>query len=280
MNMKIKWPLLLLLSFVCLFAGFVLGAGWVNYRLRKDQRQDNAFLASKIIQYTTLLREGRTEDAIKWLDIESGNLLYFSAYHKNYAEMTDLPEDILSVWQEAKIYYDRYDIQDSSMVGPVRNKLEYVPWSWKEGNRRRFEAKYKGPVPQVVPELKTVRWFGQEALLDSQKDKVVLLDFWGTSCGPCLKGLPKVQQLHDLYKDRGLVVIGLTFPGDDDARITKIIRENTYTFHVAKAHMDTLSEYAIAGIPTYFLIDKTRCLVWGPEHEVPSMEMIEKLLNN
>ncbi|MHC4905733.1 MAG: TlpA family protein disulfide reductase [Planctomycetota bacterium] len=219
-------------------------------------------------------------NAIRRLDNVSSDLLFRSAYDKDHTEMKELQGDILAVWQEAKVYYEKYDVQGSrhSMVGPVENKLGYVPFSWREKTQRQFEAKYKGGILQVVPELEIVQWFGPELSLVENRGNVVLLDFWGTQCGPCLKGMPKVLQLYETYKVKGLVVVAMTFPGDNNEAIQRIISENNYTFRVAKAKMSTIEEYAIAAIPTYFLIDKQGRLAWGPGHEVPSIETIDQLL--
>jgi hypothetical protein len=135
---------------------------------------------------TELVREGLIEDAIRGLDNVSSRLLFRSAYDKDYTEMKELQEDILAVWQEAKVYYEKYDVQGGrgSMVGPVENKLSYVPFSWRERTRRQFEEKYKGPIAQVVPEFEIVKWFGPELSLVENRGNVVLLDFWGTQYTP------------------------------------------------------------------------------------------------
>jgi thiol-disulfide isomerase/thioredoxin len=41
------------------------------------------------------------------------------------------------------------------------------------------------------------------------RGKDVLLDFWGYWCGPCLGTMPPLMKLHDQYKDRGLVIVGV-----------------------------------------------------------------------
>jgi thiol-disulfide isomerase/thioredoxin len=280
MKKVFKWFLCLSLFFVLLFVAFMSGSFLTLHFHQKDQQLYDAWSAQRVMECTELLRKGLAEDAIKRLDGISSGLLFRSAYDKDYTEMKEVQDDILAVWQEAKVYYEKYDVQGSrhSMVGLVENKLGYVPFSWRERTRRQFEAKYKGPTPQVVPELEIVKWFGPELSLAENRDNVVLLDFWGTQCGPCLKGMPKVQQLYETYKDKGLVVVAMTFPGGNNEAIQNIISENNYTFHVAKAKKPMLEEYAIAAIPTYFLIDKQGRLVWGPEHDTPSAGLIEQLI--
>lgn len=272
---------LLVLLFVFTFPGFLAGAIFVNHIQGKYLRQEMAWQARETIQCTEYLREGKVEEAINALDGLSSNQLFRSAYHKDVQDMAELPEDILEVWQRAKVYYDKYEIEGRhGMVSLVQNKLDNVPWSWVEANRRRFEAKYKGAVPQIAPELKVIKWFGPELSLEELRGKVVLLDFWGTRCKPCIAGMPKVQQLYEKYNNEGLVIIALTSPGDDDERITEFIDSNNYKINFAKASIDTIADYAISGIPAYFLIDKNGCLIWGPEHDVPSEGNIEELLKN
>lgn len=41
------------------------------------------------------------------------------------------------------------------------------------------------------------------------RGKVVILDFWGYWCGPCCGAMPELMRIYDMYKDRGLVVIGV-----------------------------------------------------------------------
>ncbi len=50
-------------------------------------------------------------------------------------------------------------------------------------------------------------WWGIK--LSNLRGKVVLLDFWGYWCGPCIRGMPKLMELYDKYSERGLVIIGI-----------------------------------------------------------------------
>ncbi len=49
------------------------------------------------------------------------------------------------------------------------------------------------------------------------KDKVLLVDIWGTWCPPCQQSIPKLVELQDEFGDEGLVVVGVAFEESEDA---------------------------------------------------------------
>lgn len=69
-----------------------------------------------------------------------------------------------------------------------------------------------------APELSdVVGWKNSDPLsLTQLHGKVVILDFWGYWCGPCVRSMPAMMQLHDRYSKQGLVIIGVHVPGPRD----------------------------------------------------------------
>jgi thiol-disulfide isomerase/thioredoxin len=104
---------------------------------------------------------------------------------------------------------------------------------------------------------------GKPVTLDDFKGKVIVMDFWGSWCGPCRIELPIFQAAYERYKDKGVVFLGMNFerpvPGKDLVKIARdFVTENKYTFPVIVDHDQiATTAYGITGFPTLFLIDKT-----------------------
>ena len=97
---------------------------------------------------------------------------------------------------------------------------------------------------------------GDSFEFNSLKGKYVLIDFWGTWCGPCIAEMPKVKEYQEKYKDE-LVILGVN-QGDSKEQVEKFITPNAYTWtHLMNGNGDDdfVLKFNVAGFPTKFIID-------------------------
>jgi len=71
---------------------------------------------------------------------------------------------------------------------------------------------------------------GKAWTLKALHGKVVLVNFWATWCPPCRKELPDLQALYDRFKNRGLVVLGIS--DEDITKVQPFVTEHKMTYPV------------------------------------------------
>ena len=75
----------------------------------------------------------------------------------------------------------------------------------------RYAPQRLALIGKDAPDIDSETWLGSQARsLASVKGKVVVVDFWATWCGPCRVVMPGLSKMYEKYKDKGLVVMGLT----------------------------------------------------------------------
>lgn len=101
--------------------------------------------------------------------------------------------------------------------------------------------------------------------LSDLKGRVVLLDFWGSWCGPCRASMPHLKTLYTLYKDKGFEVVGIAQERgktleESSASWKKAIDELGIHWvnilnNAGKEKLDIVKAYGISGFPTKILLD-------------------------
>jgi len=107
-------------------------------------------------------------------------------------------------------------------------------------------------VGDALPELSA---FGLEGKLpDDLKGKVVLLDFWASWCGPCKESFPVMDELHQKYGSKGLVILAVNV--DENAAAMKdFLKDHPVKFIILHdATKKLVGTINIGSMPTSLII--------------------------
>ena len=110
-----------------------------------------------------------------------------------------------------------------------------------------------------APDLTFVTLEGETILPEESKGKVVVLDFWGTWCGPCLQAFPDMETLYDQYKDNEDVqfwFLNTLGNGDTPERVKAFQERKQYALPMALDFYGLQGELEISSIPNTLIIDK------------------------
>ncbi|HEU4403108.1 MAG TPA: TlpA disulfide reductase family protein [Candidatus Polarisedimenticolia bacterium] len=135
----------------------------------------------------------------------------------------------------------------------------------REAYRARFLGK---PAPPFT--LKDLK--GRTVRLADYRGKVVLLNFWFSTCGPCRMETPDLIDLYGNYKGRGLMVLGINMdeiltPEFHGQQLAEFLQEYNVTYPILVADGKVFKDYGSPPVqPVSYLVDKEGKIVqlfWG-----------------
>lgn len=77
-----------------------------------------------------------------------------------------------------------------------------------------------------------------KSVVENPKNRYVLLDFWGTWCGPCRDAVPELVEAYAEFKDKGFEIYAVAYEGQSE-KLQKFINENNMTWINVCGNEDT-----------------------------------------
>ena len=149
------------------------------------------------------------------------------------------------------------------MSVPQNTKIEVTAkaqtWAFDnmkgEGVSHGSAAAINPLIGQAAPDflLKTLE--GEDfKLSESIGKKIIILDFWATWCGPCIKALPEVMAVAKAYKEQGVELITVN-QQENPGKVKGFLRTRAWKMNVVMdSEGEVKNKYGVSGIPTTFII--------------------------
>jgi thiol-disulfide isomerase/thioredoxin len=169
-----------------------------------------------------LLRNNQNENALRWMEItlERG-------------------------------YQDHADLLSNPAYDPLRDTTAFKQAVRTIGSAIGIDQKAKGFQGQALD--------GSQETLENYLGKVVLVDFWAVYCGPCLAEIDAMLGYYPALKDDGFEILSINLD-EDRAKVTDYVDEKNIPWPVIFSGKgwddDIRTEYDLANIPSYWLIDR------------------------
>lgn len=178
-------------------------------------------------------------------------------------------EVTFSEHEGAPIYYRQGDIQledkQYDIVGYSEEADQFVLLE-----QEKVEYEQSGlPLNTSAPPIERTSIFGKPISLAKLQDRYVLLNFWGTWCGPCLAEMPYFKEAYRKFGDE-VAFIGIAVD-DNKERLTRYLEAKNikwpqiYIPWDSKNNAPLLQKYHVLGYPSTFLISPEGNILLGPE---------------
>jgi thiol-disulfide isomerase/thioredoxin len=156
---------------------------------------------------------------------------------------------LLQVWGN---YLERSNNEDAypRIARPIRH-------AYPQPSLQAFENLPHPWVPQTLNNA-DVTWqltpiAGAPVTLSQFRGKVLFLNFWATSCGPCIEEMPGISRLYHSLKNERIAFVAVT--GEGRPEVSKFLEQNDIGVPVYLSDQEPPKGLLVPGVPTTFILD-------------------------
>ena len=245
--------------------------GWLA-RLAQDRGVETAARDRKAANgffFKSASAMRRLRDAKPVLDDREKQLLPSALYTEACAfAVEDQPDKAMASLKEAMAagFYDIARLTSDADLAKIRENPEFQ--AMLETARAEIQKRFREEARQEIAQNQPFSFSfslpdmqGKPVSLADYRDKVVIVDIWGTWCPPCRMGIPHFVALHSKYRDLGLEIVGVNYEhseGEDaKAAITRFAQENGISYPCVIGDDATQAQVPdFQGFPTTLFIDR------------------------
>jgi peroxiredoxin len=146
--------------------------------------------------------------------------------------------------------------RDPEGIAELKQFLKLGPGSPNAEDARRMIDNPRRAREPFAPDFSITTSEGEYLSLDELKGKVVLLDFWGTWCPPCVESVPGLRELNKKFaKESSFVMISVSSDGDENKWKDFITKEKMVWAQYLDRERKVQRAFRVDRFPTYILLD-------------------------
>jgi len=216
-------------------------------------------------KYMILRAESRYEECLQLIDENMSNFTGEEQKRLIYGKQIILlplvqseleaghPEQAFSYFEELARagYRGFHQLKHADIYKPLRQRKEFTDVMAIIARTTGIGARAK--------DFTTTLTDGSSFTLSEQTGKVIMIDFWSTSCPPCIEELPNVKALYAANRAKGFDILSISLD-EDKKKLDAFLAENSMPWNTVfsgKGWSDDVAKlYKIDWIPSIWLVDK------------------------
>jgi thiol-disulfide isomerase/thioredoxin len=102
---------------------------------------------------------------------------------------------------------------------------------------------------------------GRSVKMSDMKGTVVFLNFWSTTCAPCIAEMPEIARLAESLKSERVVFMAVT--QDDEPQVRQFLKTHAFGIPVFLAGRERPEDLSAMGVPATYILDTGNAIVYG-----------------